>query len=363
VETLYTNAGAQVRAFKDAVVHEPTELLNQQGKPYVVFTPYANAWKKLPHPVPFGNPRPFKTPEIKSGKILGARELGREAGIPNPLFAGGVKEAKKRWERFLDSAIESYGIDRDIPSIDGTSRMSVALRFGCISIRSIFEDCRAAYEQSAVSRRGAIEKFVDELIWREFYQAVLYHFPRLLDTSYREEFDLMRWRNSSKEFTAWCEGRTGFPLVDAGMRQLRQTGWMHNRVRMVVASFLTKDLRQDWRKGAAYFEEKLLDLEMASNNGGWQWSASAGVDPKPMRIFNPTLQSQRFDPEGSYIREFVPELRNVPSKFIHAPHTMPAVLQKDLGCVIGKQYPRPIVDHRAASAEFKLRFSALKPRR
>ena len=170
----------------------------------------------------------------------------------------------------------------------------------------------------------------------------------------------MPWRMDEKLYKSWCNGTTGFPLVDAGMRQLNQTGWMHNRVRMVVASFLTKDLRHDWRLGASYFESKLMDIETASNNGGWQWAASTGVDPKPLRIFNPRLQSERYDPDGQYIGSFVPELQSVPAKFIHAPHTMPPVLQKEVGCIIGKNYPFPVVDHATASVEYKKLFAALK---
>jgi deoxyribodipyrimidine photo-lyase len=206
----------------------------------------------------------------------------------------------------------------------------------------------------------SIRKFVDELIWREFYFSVLSHFPVLVHSNYRKEFDAMPWKTSARQFGAWCEGCTGFPLVDAGMRQLNQTGWMHNRVRMVVASFLTKDLRHNWRDGAAYFEEKLLDIELSSNNGGWQWAASTGVDPKPLRVFNPRLQSERFDPDGVYIKKYVPELRCVPKKYIHAPHFMPPALQKELGCRIGKDYPAPLVDHGEASAEYKRVYASIK---
>ncbi|HCA81540.1 MAG TPA: hypothetical protein DEP53_17550, partial [Bacteroidetes bacterium] len=183
---------------------------------------------------------------------------------------------------------------------------------------------------------------------------------RLLNQSYRAEFESMPWKLDERMFDAWCRGVTGFPLVDAGMRQLNRTGWMHNRVRMVAASFLTKDLRHDWRLGASYFEKKLLDIETASNNGGWQWAASTGVDPKPLRIFNPRLQAERFDPEGLYIKKHVPELKAVPVKFIHAPHTMPLELQRESGCMIGKDYPAPLVDHSNASNEYKRLVASLK---
>jgi deoxyribodipyrimidine photo-lyase len=170
----------------------------------------------------------------------------------------------------------------------------------------------------------------------------------------------MPWSRSQKTWQAWTEGKTGYPLVDAGIRELRTTGWMHNRVRMVVASFLTKDLMHDWRKGAEFFEAYLLDIDTASNNGGWQWSASTGVDPKPLRIFNPTLQAERFDPTGAYIRKFVPELRSVPDNHIHAPWTMPPAVQKEVGCAIGKDYPAPVIDHYEGSARFKAAYAEIK---
>lgn len=363
VEELYRKSGIEVRSFKDVVVHEPDEVLTLKGEPYVVFTPFANAWKKASHPLPFGRPKPFMTPPLPVERLYGAKELGKAVTIPNPAVPGGEKEAHRRWSRFLHAGIESYAETRDIPSADGTSRMSVALRFGCISVRRMLDECGKAHAGAPAVHKESITKFVDELIWREFYQAILHHLPGLVHSSYREEFDSMPWKSSTRQFDAWKEGRTGFPIVDAGMRQLNQTGWMHNRVRMIVASFLTKDMRHDWRKGAAYFEEKLMDIETASNNGGWQWSASTGVDPKPLRIFNPQLQSERFDPQGVYIRRFVPELRRVPSRFIHAPHTMPPLLQKELGCSIGKDYPKPILDHRSASAEYKRIFASLKENR
>ena len=234
--------------------------------------------------------------------------------------------------------------------------------YGPGPIRRIVDDCHEALHDAPPAQQLSIRKFVDELIWREFYCSVLYHYPSLVHSNYREAFDKMPWKFCERLFKSWKEGKTGYPLVDAGMRQLNQTGWMHNRVRMVVASFLTKDLMHDWRKGAEYFEEKLMDIETSSNSGGWQWAASTGVDPKPLRIFNPRLQSERFDPEGDYIKRFVPELRKVPMKFIHAPHALPPALQKELGCVIGKHYPVPIVDHATASNEYKRLFAAIKSR-
>lgn len=360
VESLYRSYGVEVKTFADVVIHEPHEVLTGNGTPFAVFTPYANAWKKLAHPEPLGVPKPITTPRCATEHILGASELRRSVSIEHPLFRGGAQESIRRWRSFLKAKAGDYAGYRDTPSVDGTSRLSPYLRFGCISARRVLYDCANSYRTAAPSARVSIGKFIDELIWREFYQAVLFHFPDLLQRSYRREFDSMPWKTDERLYEAWCRGRTGFPLVDAGMRQLNQTGWMHNRVRMVVASFLTKDLRHDWRLGASYFESKLMDIETASNNGGWQWAASTGVDPKPLRIFNPRLQSERYDPKGLYIKAFVPELASVPEKYIHAPHAMPPVLQKELACVIGKNYPSPVVDHAAASTEYKRLFAAMK---
>lgn len=360
VESLYRRYDTEVKTFADVVVHEPPEVLTGQGTPYVVFTPYANAWKKLDHPKPLRKPKSMKTPGLRTDGVLGAGELGRKTSISEPAVRGGEKEASRLWRRFLRSQIHDYAKSRDIPSVEGTSRLSAYLRFGCISIRRVLDDCSKLRNEASPTAVSAAGKYVDELIWREFYQAVLYHYPKLLSQSYRAEFESMPWKLDERMFDAWCRGLTGFPLVDAGMRQLNRTGWMHNRVRMVVASFLTKDLRHDWRLGASYFEKKLIDIETASNNGGWQWAASTGVDPKPLRIFNPRLQAERFDPQGLYIKAYVPELSRVPVRYIHAPHTMPPSLQKESRCEIGKDYPAPIIDHAIASGEYKRLVASLK---
>ncbi len=360
IALLYESNEIEVRTFKDHVLQEGDEVLTNAGTPYSVFTPFANTWKKLPPPLPYERPKRITGPRIFSEPILDARGLKKRVKIPHPAFEGGERVARNAWKRFLEKGIFEYGTDRDIPCLEGTSRMSAYLRFGCISARTLHYDCQSGLDSAPARARKSIQKYIDELIWREFYQAVLFHFPRLVDSSYRKEFDQMPWSRSRATLKAWQEGKTGYPLVDAGMRQLNQTGWMHNRVRMVVASFLTKDLRHDWRKGERYFEEKLLDIDTASNNGGWQWSASTGVDPKPLRIFNPRRQSERYDPEGVYIRKYVPELRNVPQKFIHAPHEMPQALQRDIGCIIGKSYPKPVVDHSVAAAEYKRFFASVK---
>ena len=358
VSDLYGSRNIPVHEFKDHVLHEPGEVLNGQGNPYVVFTPYARAWRQLEPMKPFGMPRRFRSPGVAGDPIPDARSLRRIRTIDRPAFKGGESAARRRWDEFRHEGLGGYADHRNDPAVNGTSGMSPYLRFGCISPRTMVWEARQA--QSGEGSRAAIATFIDELIWREFFQAVLFHVPRLVDSNYRQAFNRMPWKTSVRMFDAWKTGRTGFPLVDAGMRQLNRTGWMHNRVRMVVASFLTKDLRQDWKRGAHYFEEKLLDIETASNIGGWQWAAGTGVDPKPLRIFNPRRQSERFDPEGIYIRRHVPELQNVPGRFIHAPHEMPAALQKEIGCVIGKDYPAPIVDHANAAQEYKQYYMSIQ---
>ena len=255
---LYRSRNIPVHDYKDHVVHEPGEVLNGQGKPYVVFAPYARTWKQLEPMKPFGMPRRFRSPSLAGDPIPDAKSLGRVRAIDQPAFKGGESVARSRWDEFRNENLRGYQDRRNNPAVDGTSRMSPYLRFGCISPRTMMRDSLVAARNGS---RAAVATFVDELIWREFFQAVLFHFPRLVGSNYRQAFNHMPWKTSARTFEAWKTGKTGFPLVDAGMRQLNETGWMHNRVRMVVASFLTKDLRQDWKRGARYFEEKLLDIE------------------------------------------------------------------------------------------------------
>lgn len=358
VERLYASNGIEVIRFKDMVLHGPDEVMTLSGKPFVVFTPYARAWKNLPKAAPFPKPRRIQTPSIKSDPIVGAQALRRKIRVEEPAIRGGEREARSQWKRFLDGSLADYDRKRNVPGIRGTSRMSGYLRFGCISPRTMYEDCMDVNAKSGNGEGKA--KFIDELIWREFYQSVLFHFPRLVNSNFRSEFDRFRWSTNENNLRAWQKGLTGYPLVDAGMRELNRTGWMHNRVRMVVASFLTKHLMIDWQLGQRYFEERLLDIETASNNGGWQWAASTGVDPRPLRIFNPTLQAERYDPEGFYIRQYVPELAKVPNKFIHEPSLMPPALQKEIGVTIGRDYPGPMVNHREASQKFRELYLQMK---
>ncbi len=352
--------GIEVRSFDDVVIHPPAEIKTADDRPYVVFTPYSVRWQKAEKRKPLGRPSTFTTQNLPSQKIPRGRDLGRKTTITAPAVRGGERIATATWNSFRRSGLARYAEARDLPGSHGTSMMSPYLRFGCISPARIYADIMSPTSKDGNAAADSAAKFVSELIWRDFYTSVLYHLPYTAETNYRREFDNMRWNPDEEVFQAWAEGRTGFPLVDAGMRQLNATGWMHNRVRMVVASFLTKDLFVDWRRGEEYFSTKLLDIEKASNVGGWQWSASTGVDPRPLRIFNPTLQSKRFDPDGDYIRKWVPELGKVPAKFIHEPAAMPPATQSETGIVIGKDYPLPIVSHRDASLLFKREYAAAK---
>ncbi len=357
---LLQSLGIEVKAFDDVVVHPPDDIRTAEGGPYTVFTPYATKWRKLDKPKAAGAPSRFDTLRLASDPIPGADALGRKTLINNPALRGGETAARNRWNSFLRDGLNKYDNLRDIPSANGTSMMSPYLRFGCISPVRMYADLRGAWLDADENGRRAMAKYVDELVWREFYTSVLYYFPFTAERNYRRMFDGFNWSFDSMTFAAWKEGRTGFPIVDAGMRQLNATGWMHNRVRMVVASFLTKDLLVDWKKGEEYFSTKLLDMEKASNVGGWQWAASTGVDPRPLRIFNPALQSRRFDPDGTYIKNWVPELRQVPSRYIHEPSRMSAVLQKELGVIIGKDYSAPVVAHRDAATSFKRAYMSVK---
>ncbi len=360
VSKLLRSSGIEVKSFHDVAIHGPEELKTAEGGPYSVYTPFAVKWLHLPESAPLGVPARIRTPGLTSDPIPAGKDLGRPTTITAPIVHGGETAAKERWKLFLKSSVSEYDTRRDYPGVDGTSLMSPFLRFGCISAVRMYADLRAVSLSAGTMARGAIGKFVKELIWREFYMSALYYFPFTAERNYQRAFDRLEWSRDNGMLEAWKKGLTGFPFIDAGMRQLNATGWMHNRARMAVASFLTKDLFIDWRVGAAYFGSKLLDIEAASNVGGWQWSASTGADARPMRIFNPTLQARHFDGTGEYIRRWVPELRNVPAAHIHEPGKMSGALQKDIGVIIGKDYPNQIVDHRAAAAAFKRAYALAK---
>ena len=356
-----TLAKAQIgfHTYKDQAIFEMDEVLTQMGKPFTVFTPYKNAWYKkaaLAETDFFVRPYPvtrylqhLATSSLATG-IPTLEEIGFE---PTDLavigVVPGVSGARARIEDFF-TRIDHYKVARDFPAIKGVSYLSVHLRFGTLSIREL---AGRAWREGGEGALG----WLNELIWRDFYFAILHHFPHAISHAFKPAFDAISWDSNPAWHDAWCKGQTGYPLVDAAQRQLTQTGWMHNRLRMVSASFYTKDLGLHWQQGEAWFAELLLDFDLSANNGGWQWSASTGCDAQPwFRIFNPITQSERFDPQGKFIRRYVPELANVPDKYIHAPWTMPADTQANCGVLIGRDYPAPIVDHAEARQRTLERF-------
>ncbi|MGB8982735.1 MAG: deoxyribodipyrimidine photo-lyase [Anaerolineales bacterium] len=297
-------------------IHHPTSVLKADGRPYTIYTPYSKVWKaKLPAKITlYPAPEKISTPPGVDSELLPKYKL-------SPLFPAGEQEALVRLEEFLHQRIYAYGESRNRMDIDGTSALSPYIRFGMLGLRQAVRAGRQAMVEvrGEVSRKNA-EIWLNELIWREFYIQILYHFPHVSKTAFNGSLANIPWHNNRSEFDAWKEGRTGVPVVDAGMRQLQETGWMHNRARMIVASYLVKDLLIDWRWGEDWFMENLLDGDPAANNGGWQWIAGTGTDAAPyLRMFNPVLQSTKFDPNGDYIRKWVPELRGLDAKDIHAP--------------------------------------------
>nr|MDQ6894264.1 DNA photolyase family protein [Acidobacteriota bacterium] len=339
-------AGASLRLFPDALLVEPDALLSARGEPYTSYSPFARAWdaveKRTPVPVPT-RLAALGMPGVPLARVRAWKDLEHDGRAPR----GGSAEAVRLLAGFMAGKLEGYEQGRDFPARDATSRLSPHLHFGTISPRSIAEALAAGRSDRAGSRGDAgAAKFLRELAWREFFHHILFHFPRVAHESFHREMDAMPWRSDPAALAAWKEGRTGYPLVDAGMRQLATTHWMHNRARMVAASFLTKDLHTHWSEGERWFVRELADADLANNNGGWQWVAGAGADSAPFfRIFNPVLQSKRFDPDGAYVRRYVPELARVPEGKIHEPWSMTEEEQRRAGCRIGVDYPGPIVDH------------------
>jgi deoxyribodipyrimidine photo-lyase len=304
IEELLSRSGIPFQTYKDQVIFEKSEVVKDDGKPYTVYTPYSRKWRArltAKDLTAYPTEKFFKNLyQQAQRKMPTLKEIG--------FLSSGDAFPPASWTK---NVIQKYKENRDFPALPGTSRLGVHLRFGTISIREL-----------ARTAGSLNDTFMNELIWREFYHMILWNFPQVgKGKAFRPEYDLIKWRNNEKEFTRWCEGQTGYPIVDAGMRELNATGYMHNRVRMIVASFLTKHLLIDWRWGEAYFASKLLDFDLAANNGGWQWAAGSGCDAAPyFRVFNPRLQTQKFDPECRYIRQWVPEFESF-------------------------EYPKPMVDH------------------
>ncbi len=350
--------GIAFNAFKDQVIFERDELMKSAGRPYSVFTPYKNAWLKrvtgadfVPHPVA-EHTRALARPA--SNVLPTLAEMGFQAmGLQQLGVKPGMSGAQAAWESFQPSMAQ-YDEVRDLPALDASSHLGVHLRFGTLSVREL---ARTAHYASG---KGA-EVWLSELIWREFFQMILYHHPRVMTQAFRTELDTVAWETHPERFTAWCEGRTGYPIVDAAMHQLNQTGFMHNRLRMVTASFLTKDLHLHWLQGERYFAQKLLDYDLASNNGNWQWAASTGCDAQPyFRIFNPVTQSKTYDPQGVFIKRYVPTLAAIDAQEIHAPWNISPIEQQIYGVIIGRDYPAPIVDHDAARVKTLAMFKKIK---
>ncbi len=343
VQTVCGSSGIAFHDFKDQVIFEGDELLTKSGTPFKVFTPYKKTWLTALNPAHRHNHSP-KLNRLLSAKHLkdysrdwSLKKLGFESA--KLWLTAGESGAATRLKKFKPH-LNQYEKTRDFPALPlGTSGLSVHLRFGTVSIRSLV---RLAQD---IPGTGA-QTWLSELIWRDFYQMILDRFPHVTTGCFKPEYDAIQWPGSNKHFKAWCAGLTGFPLIDAAMRHFQQTGWMHNRLRMIVASFLTKDLLVSWRKGERWFADHLLDFDFAANNGGWQWCASTGCDAQPyFRVFNPVTQSKKFDPEGQFIREQLPELAGFPNKRIHWPQEATEEEQEQAGCIVGKDYPKPLVVH------------------
>lgn len=332
----------QVHSYMDHYLHSAYEIQNNSGELYKVFTPYYNKWIELDKPTPMKvkldtdkvyKKTLFKENENKLEKLVEEADLDIDY---NP----GTIAAHEQLENFIEERLDQYKKERDIPLNEGTSRLSSYLRTGEISIRTVWD----AVKNEADSESQ--KTFLKELCWRDFYHMIYVGHPEQKEKAIKENYAHIRWDNHQESFEKWKQGKTGYPIVDAAMRQMNKTGWMHNRLRMITASFLTKDLLTDWRLGEKYFQKMLIDYDAANNIGGWQWAASTGTDAVPyFRVFNPTTQAERFDPSGEFIRKYIPELKDVKKKYIHAPEKMSMEEQEEAGVLIGSDYPAPIVNH------------------
>ena len=352
VQKALAEAGKVGEAFPGVALFEPEQIRSQEGHPYTVFGPYKRAWfslpAALPHPAPAHVPVPA---EARGERLPQASDLTFHTG--QTFECGGEDAAHALMQEFLQHNIRDYDTRRDMLAEDATSRLSKHLHLGTLCPRTVVAAVRGAGQDHARGRNAETQGehrqepghsgFLTELAWHDFYLHILYHFPHVAGGAFKPQFDAIPWENDESLFAAWKEGQTGYPVVDAAMRQLRGEAWMHNRSRMIVASFLTKDLLIDWRWGERHFMQQLVDGDQAANNGGWQWAAGTGTDPQPFfRIFNPTLQGKKFDPQGVYVRRWVPELARVPDKFIHEPWRLSPLEREAAGC---DGYPTPLVDH------------------
>lgn len=341
----------------DQLLNAPEDIRTGSGGVYTVYTPFWKNWRKQPKASPvemedLASLENLTQTEQEIAQKNGAGELpsAKDLGFVwegELIIAPGETAARELLEEFCHSAIGEYQEQRNFPAVPGTSLLSAALKFGVIGIRTVWEATMEARTNSRSDEtQASIETWQKEIAWREFYQHAMYNFPELASGAYRDAFKKFPWESNEEHFQAWCEGKTGYPIVDAAMRQLNETGWMHNRCRMIVASFLTKDLLLNPQQGEKYFMQRLIDGDLSANNGGWQWSASSGMDPKPVRIFNPASQAQKFDPEGEYIRQWVPELRSLDTEFLVTGKIAPSERE-----AVG--YPEPVVEHKVQQRLFK----------
>ncbi len=358
-------SGVECRRFGGHLLIEPEKHQNKTGEAFRVFSPFYKALRRLdepgsPLPAPNKLPPPGAWPR---SELLAALELEPS----HPDWAGGLREtwiageaaAHARLRAFIDSILRGYGKQRNIPGIDSTSRLSPYLSFGEISARQIWQGVLTASEAAGTPQLA--ESYLREVVWREFSYHLLFHFPHLPDRALRPEFEAFPFQHDHAGLRAWQRGMTGYPIVDAGMRQLWQTGWMHNRVRMMTASFLIKDLLISWRTGIAWFWDTLVDADIANNSASWQWVAGCGADAAPyFRVFNPVLQGLKFDPDGAYVRRFCPELSKLPSEFIHKPWEADEATLKRAGVVLGQTYPKPVVKHDEARARALAAYDRIK---
>lgn len=340
---LFKELDVTAHGYHDHHIHSAQEIKTNSKTPYKVFTPYFNKWKEKQKPgiveVKWDSEKLITEQLFADDEKTFDEFLSKQAPLDSVEL--GTAAAHDCLQTFIEAHINEYDDARDLPAKDATSRLSKHLRAGEISIRTVYAEAMKA--EPSKSR----DTFIQELAWRDFYNMVYVTNPKQKEQSIKEDFRRIEWDNNEDNFKKWIEGKTGFPIVDAAMRQLNQTGWMHNRLRMITASFLVKDLLIDWRWGEQYFQKMLIDYDAASNIGGWQWAASTGTDGVPyFRVFNPTTQSERFDKEGEFIRQYVPELKNVKGKKIHEPSKLTKKEQKEAGVIIGEDYPEPIVNHK-----------------
>jgi len=366
LKSAFDKKGVSFKRYGGALLREPEQVRTKSDEPYKVYTPF---WRALSAGIEIGKPQPAPESIPAPRKPVKSLRLAALELLPKkPDWAGGLRAAwtpgeaaaKARLEAFLKSAIASYASDRDKPGIEGTSRLSPHLHFGEIS------PCMCWYRACDVAARGGTlgrghETYLRELVWREFSYNLLVHWPDLPEKPFRPEFAAFPWRPNAKNLKLWQKGQTGYPIVDAGMRELWQTGYMHNRVRMIAASFLIKHLRISWQEGEAWFWDTLVDADLASNAASWQWVAGSGADAAPyFRVFNPVLQGRKFDTDGSYVRRYVPEIAGLPTEFLHAPWEAPPEVLEAAHIKLGTTYPKPMVDHGAARAEALAAYDDLK---